>query len=193
MNRVYFHLIFATTLFIVALICYAFWYGALGALSFEVAALSSEVTAKNQSAAQALVAEDELAKLSAEENIIHGYFVSTADIVSFLEGLQTLGSFAGAKVSVVSVSANPSPRPHLDLALKVSGSFDAVMRAVGAIEYSAHDIQVTTLTLDTVTSLDPKIPSGWAAALVLQVGTASSTPLVSKPANNATSTQTTTP
>lgn len=190
MSKTYFQLISAAALFAIVLIGYALWYHALGSVSGELADLSAKVAAQNRSAAQAIAAEDELAKLSAEEGAIHGYFVSTSDIVSFLEALQKTGSALGAKVSVTSVSANAAPRPHLDLALTISGSFDAVMRTIGAIEYGPHDIVVKTLTVDSGTSADGSASAGWTAALALQVGTASSSPALPPPATTTAATTT---
>jgi len=191
MSKTYFQLISAAALFAIVLGGYAAWYHALGSVNNELSDLSAKVAAQNQSAAQAVAAEGELAKLSAEEGVIHGYFVSTSDVVSFLEALQKTGSSLGAKVSVTSVAANPAPRPHLDLALTISGSFDAVMRTVGAIEYGPHDITVKTLTVDSAAPADGSASAAWTAALALQVGTASSSPAL--PASATTTVATTTP
>lgn len=190
MKKTYFYLTFALIFFAVTLGGYAVWYYELGALSSSVSDITAEVTARNQGAAQALVAEDELTKLSAQESAIRNYFVSSSDIVSFLEGLQTVGTQFKSKVSIVSVEANPLPRQHLNLSLHISGSFDAVMRTVGAIENSPHDVSMLTLT---VSATNPTASStSWDAVTTLEVGTASSTP--SRPGGTATtSVSTTTP
>lgn len=173
MSRSYLiHLGIALAVLAAALVVYGFWYAALGTLSSEVAGLTAEVAAKNQNVTQAVIAEDELSKLSDEEGAIRGYFVAPADIVPFLESLQTVGAAAGAKVSVVSVSASPTPRPHLSLALKITGPFDAVLRTVGAIEYGPHDITTTTLSLDQ----GQGDVIGWSASLAVDVGAASASP-----------------
>ncbi len=175
MNRAYYHLVIAAIFFAVVLSVYLFWNNTLMRVSGEVASLASDITTKNKTFAETIVAEKELTKLSTEESTIQGYFVKTADVVPFLEGMQTLGSSVGAKVTIVSVSTNPLPRQHLELALRISGTFDAVVRAVGLIEYSPYDVTTTSLTLSSDPSTDPKVGSVWSGALTLQIGTASST------------------
>lgn len=181
MKSTYFHLGITAALLIVVLIVYGVWYHALGSLRAHVAALSAEVAMKNQSGALAIVAEKELERRAAHEKAIQAYFVSPEDIVSFLESLQSIGASLGAKVNVLSVSSHTVPRQHLVLSVRVSGSFDAVMRTVGAIEYSAHDIMINGLSLDTSPATE-KTAAGWVAALTLYVGTASSTASAPVPA-----------
>lgn len=169
------HLFIALGIFAGACIGYGIAYHALGTLSASVTALTKEVAAKKESAAAATLAADELARLSVEEEQINGYFVVQDNIVSFLETLQAKGVVLGSVIKVVSVSANPGTRPHLDLALSITGSFDAVMRTVGSIEYSPHDITVTSLVLDVIDSADEDAPPGWTATMKMTVGTATST------------------
>jgi len=171
MSRTYLHLALALALLLVTVACALFWYGAFSALGTQVAVLSSEVAASDARAAQAVSAKDELAKRAGEEKKIQGYFIAPADVVSFLEALQAAGTAEGASVNVASVSANPSPRPHLDLALSVTGSFEAVMRTVGAIEYGPHDIRVATLTVETNSGSGSGDSGGWIATLALEAGT----------------------
>lgn len=173
MKHVLTQLTLSGVLFLVALGGYAYWYHVLGEVNAQVAELSAAADAKAANAATSDLAAGELAARAAAANDIQAYFVASGNVVGFLEALQSLGSGLGAGVSVVSVTANASPRAHLDLALSVSGTFAAVMRAAGAIEYAPYDVTMKTLTLST-SSVDPNAP--WTAAMTLSVGTASSTP-----------------
>jgi hypothetical protein len=174
MKNSYTHLASAGVFLLVALSAYYFWYATLGSMSDEVGSLTAQTAAARANAAEIIVAQGELAGLSDEEGAIKGYFVNQSDIVPFLEGLQSLGAGAGAKVTVVSVAAAETPRPHLDLALKITGNFDAVVRAVGAVEYAPHDLRTKTLSLDS--SAGTGSTTSWAASLALTVGlTATST------------------
>jgi hypothetical protein len=166
MNRSIYHLIGALVLLLVAVVGYAFWYYTLGSVSASAANLAAEAESKKQSAASATLAAGELERLEREEASIHAYFVVPDDIVGFLEGLQTKGAALGAEVTVVSVSAETAPRPRLDLAIKIDGSFDAVMRTMGAIEYAPYDLTVSMLTLSLTGEGE------WSAAMKLIVGTA---------------------
>jgi hypothetical protein len=171
MKRSVFHLILSILLFLAALAAYAFWYHALAAARGEADTLAAELSAKGASVQNAQAASRALADLGSAQDDVKGYFVAPDGIVSFLEGLQSLGAKLGARVAVVSVSANAAPRPHLDLALSVTGSFASVMKTVGAIEYSPYDLVLKTVTIDTSSE-----GGQWTAALTAAVGTASSTP-----------------
>jgi hypothetical protein len=192
--KTYSYLIAATLLFIIVLSGYGLAYRTLGSISDEVISLTAQVAGKNADAAQALGAEKELTKLATQEAQIHGYFVASSDIVPFLESLQNMGAGTGVKVNVAAVAENKTPRPHLDISLKITGPFDAVVRTVGAIEYSPHDIQVTTLALDATPGEKETI---WTASMAMRVGTASSSsamPAASKALpSNSTGTASTTP
>lgn len=166
-------LIIAAVCLTVSLCAYMYWYHLLTVANAHVAELDSEIVAQNALTMSSASAESELENLAGARSDIEGYFVVTDNIVSFLEALQSLGKRLGTDITVASVTAGSTPRPHIDLALTATGSFAAVMRTVGAIEFSPYDISVSTLTLSTVTT-DQK--ATWTAALTLVVGTASSTP-----------------
>lgn len=172
------HLLVACSALGLVLVAYTFWYGAVGSVSAHAAALANEIAMKSENTTRIAAAKTTLASLAVDEQAVHGYFVSAGDIVPFLEHLESTGRALGAKIEVVSVGAEPAtPREHLRLSLKLSGSFDAVLRSLGAIEYAPYDVTLTTLTLDTI----PPAGGGravWNAAAVFSVGTrtASSTP-----------------
>jgi hypothetical protein len=171
MNRPLYQLVLWIVIFAIALGAYAYWYSMLTAATTAVAQLVEEVNSRTQDEASSAHAANELAQLAPAARDIQNYSVLPDTIVTFLEDQQSLGRSLGAAISVVSVTANPNPRPHLDLALAISGSFAAVMRTVGAIEYSPYDITVHSLNLSTTnTTATP----GWTAAMTLSVGTASS-------------------
>ena len=168
MNRPLTQLIVWIVAFIIALGAYAYWYYMLTVATGQVTALAAQVNQRSADETTAGEAVDELKQLSASAGDIQNYFVVPDNIVAFLESQQSLGTSLGAQVSVVSVTATQNPRPHLDLALTVSGSYAAVMRTVGAIEFSPYDITVNSLNLST-TNTGPT--QGWSAAMALSVGT----------------------
>lgn len=178
MSRSLVHLLIALAVLGGTLIAYGIAYQGLGKLSASVAATTEEVAAKKENASAAALAEEELKRLTIEEDAIRAYYVIPDDIVTFLEELQAKGTTLGTTVTVESVSANTAPRPHLDLSLNVTGTFDAVVRTVGAIEYSPYDLIVSNLTLDIAGAAEGDEPGviRWTAGMKLMVGTASSTP-----------------
>ena len=163
--------------FIVALLvlfgvlgAYAFWYHSVGKASAQAAQLASEIRTKTEDSARVESAREALASLAEDEASIQGYLIRQQDIVTFLEGLESSGTTLGATVEVVSVSAETKKTPaHIALSLKISGSFDAVLRTLGSIEYGPYDSSVTGLTLDTVIGEDGT--ATWNAATTLTIGT----------------------
>ena len=151
---------------------YAYWYGVLSSASAEAADLTSRITGKSEDAARIAAAKTTLTMLAPQEESIRNYFIFTDDIVPFLERLEATGKSLGAEVSVVSVSAGTGPgHEHLLIAMKIVGTFDAVFRTLGAIEYGPRDIVMTNLALENVS----KETTEWEAAVTFAIGTRIST------------------
>lgn len=150
---------------------YGAWYVAVGKASATSAALAQEIETKTQESLRVASAREALATLATDEASIQAYLIRQEDIVAFLERLESSGTSLGSVVEVVSVGAETSgERPHIRLSVKVTGSFDAVLRTLGAIEYGPYDSAVTTVTLDTLPAENG--PSGrWTAAATFTLGT----------------------
>lgn len=161
----------AVAVLVGVLAAYGAWYVVVGQASATSAALATEIETKTQESARVASAREALATLATDEASIQAYFIRQEDIVSFLERLESSGSSLGSVVEVVSVGAeSEGERPHIRLSLKITGSFDAVMRTLGAIEYGPYDSAVTSVTLDTLPAENG--PSGrWTAAATLTLGT----------------------
>jgi hypothetical protein len=157
----------------VACSAYGAWYARVGKESAIAVELAKQIQEAKQNSTRAEEARRELERATADEAAIQGYFVSTADVVSFLESLQGIGSRLGTKVTVVSVSSVPSkPHAQLQLSLTIAGSFDAVGRTLGAIEYQPYDTVIQNLTLDTpVGEATAGKKAQWTAAVTMLVGT----------------------
>lgn len=148
-----------------ALVGYGFWYAAVSAKSADVAAVQNQIVAATETVSRITAARAALAEIAGDEAKVRAYFVSEADVVSFINALESLGLPQKATVSVDSVATGKSgTRPALLLALSVKGTFDAVMRTVGAIEYAPYDIMVSTL------SVGQDAKDSWHADLSLVVG-----------------------
>lgn len=167
----YAHALAMLAVFVGALSAYGAWYGQVGKESAKDISLASDIQAKTQNAAHAQQAETQLARALSDRASITGYFVSTNDVVPFLETLQTTGAAHGTKVEVESVSAEPA-KPHtlLQLSVRITGPFDSVERTLGAIEYEPYDTTLTNLTLDTPGASGGAAPI-WTAAVTMNVGT----------------------
>ena len=164
-------LVFALLLLLGVLGTYAFWYASVGSSSVRAAALSEEIRTKGQDSARVAAAKVALEALSEDEAAMRAYLVRQEDIVPFLSRLEETGTSLGSNIEVVSVAAeNTETRSHIRLSLKISGSFDAVLRTLGAIEYGPYDSALQALTFDT-------IPGGtegaavWTAAATFTLGT----------------------
>lgn len=157
-----------------ALGAYGFWWTVVSHTSAQASEMHTQVTARAEDARRIRAAQEALATIAGSEASVASHFVSTADVVPFLESLESTGSALGAKVEVVSVGADTREgHPALTLSLQITGPFDAVVRTLGAIEYGQYDIVLSNLALDTPNA--SQASPVWTAAAVFSVGTATST------------------
>ncbi len=137
--------------------------------SVAVASLTSQIQQKSDAASRVAVARVALAELASDETIVRGHFVPQTNVVNFINDLQDRGSTLGTTVDITSVAAtNSKLRPMLQLVIGIRGTFDAVLRSLGSIEYAPYDLSVTGLSL----TLDTK--GAWVASVNISVG---STPM----------------
>lgn len=164
---------------------YWFWYAAIEAKSAVAADLESQITAKTEAASRIASARASLAEIAGDEASVQNYFVPETGVVTFINDLQTRGQTLGTAVTVLSVSTGgTSAQPTLAFSLTIKGTFDAVMRTVGAIEYSPYNLSVSTFSLGQ----DGK--DSWHADLDLSVGSLSANAAVTPSGSDALGTST---
>lgn len=165
MKSHFFHLVIAFVICGVALIGYGFWYTAVSAKSAAVANIQSQIVAKKETITRAASARVTLTEISGAQATLQNYFVPETGVVSFIDGLELEGKTLRTTVNVLSVSTGSSKtQPTLSFSLTIKGTFDAVLRTVGAIEYAPYDISVSGFSL----MQDGK--DNWQADLNLSVG-----------------------
>lgn len=138
------HFLLALTLFIGAVSLYSVWYAVVSEKSGEVASLESRIIASGENAGRIELARAALSEIEGDEVDMQNYFVSESSAVSFISGLEALGLANSATVTVLSVSKKAS---SLLLSLSIAGTFDAVMRTVGAIEYVPYSVSIATISV----------------------------------------------
>lgn len=159
------HLLIAFALLAAAVAGYLVWYFRVEAASERAALLSADIADKGVQLERIRSASLALSKLTEDERAVTSYFVNEGDVVSFLEYLEGAGDAFGAVVEVVSVASEPgTPRGRLLVSVRIEGSFQAVARTLGTIEYGPYDMRMGNATVDTAGDL-------WMAATVLTVGT----------------------
>ncbi len=172
-NKSMIRLLGAIVLLVLVLVGYGFWYAAVSRESEQAGVLEAKIAEQNDIAAKSVQAKTELTLLTTQGATIDQYFVQTNDLVPFLEQIQSLGKFLGTSVQVASVSAVPgSPYGHLNLSLSISGSFDSVVRTVGALEYQPYGVSINTLTLSTSANPNASATTSpqWNATTMLTIG-----------------------
>jgi hypothetical protein len=95
--------------------------------------------------------------------------VPETGVAAFIDDLEARGRAVGATVEIASVEAAPKGKPEMFVTLAIEGSFDAVMRAFGSIEYAPYALAVTGMNLAQSTE------SPWRADLTLSIGSATTT------------------
>ncbi len=170
-----FHLIAVFLLGTIILVGYGFWYAAIANKSSAVVDLQNQIASKKEIMNRAASARAALAKIAGAKDAMQSFFIPETGVVAFIDGLEAQGKSLGTVVSVLSVSTGSTgTQPTFILSLTIRGSFNAVMRTVGVIEYAPYDLSVSEFSL---TQDDKK---NWRAALNFSVGSvhaATSTPL----------------
>jgi hypothetical protein len=139
MKRVYIHLSVAALLLVVALVGYGLWYAQIRAESVTLAALEAEVRVKG--GADASVPKTQFEE---DEALVDRYFVSKELIPSFINDLEARGRAQGATITVTSVAQQGT---GFAVALTAKGSFDAVARTVGVIEYAPYHLTLSSMSV----------------------------------------------
>ena len=158
-------------LVVMSLVCaavfvgYGMWYAAVSAKSATVAELQNSIIAKTETVNRIAATRATLAGIANDEAVVQDYFVPEASVVAFIDSLQSHGKALGTAVSVLSVSTvGTTALPALALSLNIKGTFDALMRTIGSIEYSPYDLSISALEVVQ----DGK--DNWHADLKLLVG-----------------------
>lgn len=169
MNRALSHLVIALVLLGLAVAGYAAAFLTIERTRTQIAEVTGKMLQRMDDQRRIQEAQGALAALSANEARITGYFLNEKDVVEFLEELESTGDTLGADVTVVAVNnERGATPPRVAVALRITGSFDAVMRTIGAIEYGPYDGVVTTVTMDD------QGDGTWGASVTYSVGTAQS-------------------
>lgn len=166
-SRAFTHLLVALAILAASIGLYVFAYYQVVNESKRSAELESQIEMTIESAVKAAETADTLVALAEDERVIREYYVSLAAIVPFLERIEGTGRAIGSAVEVVSVSDKPGSDGRITLTLRILGSFESVLRTLGAIEYGPYDSRITSLTFDT-----PATGGGaWTAAATFSVAT----------------------
>lgn len=159
------HLSIALSVCAASFIGYGIGYAALSAKSAEVAALQGQIDTKTETVNRIAATRATLASIANDEAIVQNYFVPETSIVSFINELEAHGKLQGATVSVLSVAkSGTDTQPELAFSLTTTGTFDAILRTVGSIEFMPYNILTSAL------SVTQEAKDSWRADLKLLVG-----------------------
>ncbi|MDP2665612.1 MAG: hypothetical protein Q8P23_03185 [bacterium] len=159
------HIVVAISVCLIALIGYGMWYAVISAKSTTIADLQSRIDTKTETVSRIAATRATLAGVTSDEERVQGYFVSEAGVVAFIDALERREKTLGTTVDVLSVSTSgTAAQPSLTLSLTVKGTFDAVMRTVGSIEYAPYDLSISAVFI----AQDAE--NSWRADLKLFVG-----------------------
>lgn len=164
-------LILAVIAVVLAILAYGFSYAVVDRLSQKAAELDTEIRIKNEETLRMSQAKETLETLLADEERMRGYLIRQEEIVPFLGRLEVLGSSLGSSLEVVSVSEDlQGTRERILVSVKISGSFQSVVRTLGVIEYGPYDSAITHVTLDTPAGGQEQ-SSTWSAVATFALGT----------------------
>lgn len=144
------HLVLTLIIGLLAIGTYVAGYWIVAGKVTKVADLKSQIVEENVASAHLSGLRAMLSGLAADEAAMQAYFISDATVVPFISELEADGQAQHAIVSVGSVSTNSASKfasPSILLTVSIDGSFDAVMRTVGNIEYMPYNVSIGTLAI----------------------------------------------
>ncbi len=151
------------------LVAAGYWYAyfSVSRESIKAAEISVSIASLTQTAERTEAVNQALVELGGSEEVVENHFVSDDNIVGFLEEMQKLATSLEAGMDVLSVAAGKdAARPTLTVSLRIQGSFSAVMRTLGALEYAPYALTVSSLNMSE--NADEKMP--WSAGVTLTIG-----------------------
>jgi len=144
---------------------YWFWQGVVSDKIIALTDIEHQVNIRKQATSRSISGRTILEELADKESMIREYFIAENTTVPFIEDLEKNSSTQGASVSVVSVAkGGTNERPVFIFNLRIKGTFNAVVRTIGIIEYGAYDSRVPSL------ALAKDAEDAWHADLRLEVG-----------------------
>ena len=165
----HFHIAAAALLLVVVLGAYVSWFRQVRERAAEAAHISQELRTLGDASGRASLIRRTLEEIEQQEALVYRHFVGSDTIVTYLEEVEATTVSLGSAVEVVSVGNAPMRKDQpaqLQMALRITGPFDAVMRTLGAIEYQAYDTTLSSVTLDTPSAGGTR----WTAAATFLVG-----------------------
>lgn len=142
------HLIFAIVAFIAILAGYIFWYSIITSMSINVTTLQNKIDSKTEMINRMSTTQATIAEIADDEAVVQNRFISEDGIVAFINDLENKGRTLGSSVNVLSVSKGDShDKTAFTFSISIKGTFDIVMRTVGAIEYAPYAISITALSV----------------------------------------------
>lgn len=144
---------------------YGAWYSLVEEKSAIVARLEGDIQTASDTMARNASIRSQLAEVAKDEAAVENYFVSESAVVTFIDDLEKRALEQGATIKVLSVAKGGSKeQPKLLLAVSITGTFAAVMRATGVIEFAPYALSVSDFSVIQDTQ------HVWNAALHLEVG-----------------------
>lgn len=140
------HVIIWILVCVVALVGQGFWYDIIVNKSATVADLQNQIDTKTETSNRIASARTALAEIAGDESIVQSYFVPETGVVPFIDDLEARARGQKADMKVLSVSTGGT-KSTLVLSLTISGTFDAVVRTVGTIEYAPYGLSISKLSL----------------------------------------------
>jgi hypothetical protein len=167
MKSTFAHVSIALGICVLSVAIYAYAYFYVADESARAAELAATIDSKKATVDRASLIRAALLKLGEDEARIKNYFVSEENIGTFVSQLEEIGKSLGTQVDITSVGeGKDAARPVLTVTVRMQGTFDAVLRSIGAIEHASYAI---TLNSVSVSSAGGDVGS-WSATMTLGVG-----------------------
>lgn len=142
-------------------------YAALAEKSAAAALIQAEAAYKTSLAESAPAAQAVRAEIARNERLLAEFFVSKIEIDAFVANMERKADELGLLVQEREVAFSQiNGRETHTVSMTMSGTFDALMRFTGSLEYSPYDVSLDSLDLTHAQGML------WSADVAVTVGNA---------------------
>jgi len=149
-------LLLSILLFISLCFVYGYFYNKIqeNSQNAEQAKIALQLEIDKRDRVNAL--ENSMQQISDNKDLLETHFARSSDVVPFLNTIESLAPWVGAKAQIDSVETGTG-NTKLVVGVSASGSFDSVYKFLTLLENSPYELNFLSMDIHKTTPIDPSL------------------------------------
>jgi Tfp pilus assembly protein PilO len=97
---------------------------------------------------------------------LESHFVTSKDVVSFLDLMEGLGNKVGATSEVTLIDV-PKDQSYLTVEIKASGNFESIYKFISLLENSPYELEIMSMRMDSNSQTEGQ--NSWSSVLKIKL------------------------